>query len=330
MKKLIPMLTMGLLLAIPAHAGAAWEDFDGGFETGDFSQYLEVQANPPERAAIVESPVAEGTYAARFERQVGDPFPGAGSSRSEAVPKPEFGAGETLYFRHLLYLPYASIDWKHFLILCQWHDASGNPPPLTLQIYEKEGVKKLRILPGNQSSTYYEFAIPGDSQWFELVYRITFGAKGSMEVWLDGKSLGEVSGIDTLGTEPTNWKIGAYRDKEAEGTTVVYQDGVMITKSFFSNPPKGKSDSNTGGSVAGPPTPPPSSNSDDPPPGPTLACRRAKGTLQRTRAQVNVVRRHQGNTSSRAQRQKWAKRLQQASKRYRQAKRRAHQACQPI
>ncbi len=146
-----------------ASAPTAWEDFDGGFETGDFSQYLEVQAAAG-RATIVKSPVAEGTYAARFERRVGDELV-AGSNRSEAVPRPEFHAGETLYFRHLLYLPFESIDWKHFLILCQWHDSSAGPPPLSLQTFESGGAKKLLIGSGTQKSIYYEFDVPGDSQW---------------------------------------------------------------------------------------------------------------------------------------------------------------------
>lgn len=323
-KKLILLLTTGLLLLVSPARAAAWEDFNGGFETGDFSQYLEVQA-APERATIVTSPVAEGAYAARFERQVGDPL-AAGSSRSEAVPAPLFGAGETLYFRHLLYLPYAGIDWKHFLILCQWHDSSGNPPPITLQTFEKEGVKKLRVLPGSQKAVYYEFNIPGDSQWFELVYRISFGVKGSMEVWLNGHSLGEVEGIDTLGTEPTNWKVGAYRDKEAEGTTVIYQDGVMITKQFFSNPPS------SGGSaaatpVAGPPAPP-ASPGGNPTGGPTPACMGARNRLRKAKLLFSQARRHQRNSAG-AQRHKSAKQLQQAAKRYQQAQKRAHRACKP-
>ncbi len=228
---------MGLmLLASPAHAQAAWEDFIGNFETGDFSQYLEVQAAAG-RATIVKSPVGEGVYAARFERREGDELI-AGSNRSEAVPDHEFHAGETRYFRHLLYLPFESIDWNHFLILCQWHDSSPGAPPLSLQTFEKDGAKKLLIGSGTQKSIYYEFDIPGNAQWFELVYRITFGIKGSMEVWLNGQSLGEVTEIDTLGVEPTNWKLGNYRSSEAEGTTVIFQDGVTIAKDFLSDPPE--------------------------------------------------------------------------------------------
>jgi hypothetical protein len=348
LKKLISTSAIGFMLvaspayAAPAHSGehfrsgldpssvsgpsalAAWEDFDGGFETGDFSQYLEVQAAAG-RATVVKSPVGEGTYAARFERRVGDELI-AGSNRSEAVPKPEFGAGETRYFRHLLYLPFGSIDWNHFLILCQWHDSSAGAPPLSLQTFEKEGTKELLIGSGTQKSIYYEFDIPGDAQWFELVYRITFGAKGSMEVWLDGKSLGEVTEIDTLGTEPTNWKLGNYRSSEAEGTTVVFQDGVMITKSFFSNPPDESAEDAVVAPVASP-QPSPSADSQAPDVD-AKPCQLAKGELRKARVRLSVARRRFGNSSLQAQRRRWAKRVNQSAKSFQLAKRRVRRICQ--
>jgi Polysaccharide lyase len=316
-----------VLAASPALGAAAWEDFNGDFETGDFSQYLEVQTAPG-RATIVKSPVAEGTYAARFERQVGDP-PAAGSSRTEAVPDPFFHAGETLYFRHLLYLPFESIDWKHFLILCQWHDASGDPPPLSLQTFAKEGVKKLLIGSGTQESIYYDFGIPGSSEWFELVYRITFDVKGSIEVWLNGKSLGEVREIDTLGTEPTNWKLGNYRSSEAEGTTVIFQDGVMITKNFFSNPPGKPVEEEVGTpepavDAVTPMHPPSPSNPQAPDP---LLCQLAKRDLHNVQVRLNIARRRYDSSQPRAQRRRSAKQIAQSAKRYRQAKQKVRRAC---
>jgi Polysaccharide lyase len=345
-KTRLSMLIVFLALAAsPAHATAAhsdpfqstaspsslpgqsaqspWADFDGGFETGDFSQYLEVQAASG-RASIVQSPVAEGSYAARFERQVGDELI-AGSNRSEAVPNREFHAGETRYFRQLLYLPFESIDWGHFLILCQWHDSSPGTPPLTLQTFEVEGVKKLLIGSGSRKQIYYEFNIPGSSQWFELVYRITFGSSGSMQVWLNGKSIGEVEGIDTLGTEPTNWKVGAYRSGEAEGTTVIYQDGVMVTKNFFSNPPKEPS----------PPSPTPpvvpaaaQASSQPPTPSPNAAaCQRATDELRKARARLNAAHRRAISARSPTARRKGTQQVALSAKRFHAAKLNAQRLC---
>ena len=237
LSKALPSVAAHIVIASAEVEPPPFEDFNGDFETGDTSQYLEVQA-PEGRVTVVESPVGEGSYAGRFEYQEGDPK-AAGGHRAEVIPDREFGTGETLFFRHLLYLPYASIDFNHYLILCQWHDTSEGSPPLTLQTFEEEGKKRLFIGSGDSKSVYYEFDIPGDSEWFELVYRIDFAKEGgSMEVWLNGESLGEVTGINTLGTEPTNWKLGIYRSSSAEGTTVVLHDGVAITDEFFSEPPK--------------------------------------------------------------------------------------------
>lgn len=331
LRRLVFLLAMGfMLVASPAQA-APWEDFNGNFETGDFSQYLEVQAIP-ERATIVKSPdpVGEGTYAARFERREGDELK-AGSNRSEIVPAREFHAGETLYFRHLLYLPYASIDWKHFLILCQWHDSSPGSPPLSLQTFEEGGVKKLRIGSGDQSSIYYEFNVPGNAQWFELVYRISFGINGSIEVWLNGKSLGEVDGINTLGTEPTNWKLGNYRSSEAEGTTVVYQDGVTITKKFFSDPPKEpvkEVEKPTVAPVLGPPVPASPGRPEAPDTGPnTRSCQLARGELRRAQARLKVAQRRFSDTWPPAKGRRWRKQVKRDAKRYRQAKQSMLRAC---
>jgi Polysaccharide lyase len=343
----------GFALVAAPTAAASWEDFNGDFETGDFSQYLEVQALP-DRATIVEGPVGEGPYAARFERRAGDE-PVAGSSRSEVVPGREFHTGETLYFRHLLYLPFGSIDWSHFLILCQWHDSSAGSPPLSLLAVEEGGVKMLRIATGDQHSTYYQFPIPGDSEWFELVYRVSFGISGSIEVWLDGESLGEVSEIDTLGTEPTNWKLGAYRSAEAVGATVVYQDGVKITDSFFSHPPgepeeEVEEPAEPGEPAEGPgeepaakgPDPKPSASAtptstsislpSSEPQASTLnsaiaRCQSAQRKATRKRARLNAVRRRYRKAWPAARRRRRRRRVHREAKRYRRARQEERRIC---
>ncbi len=169
---------------------------------------------------------------------------------------------------------------------------------------------------------------------FELVYRITFGAKGSMEVWLNGKSLGEVGEIDTLATEPTNWKVGSYRSSEAEGTTVIFQDGVTITKHFFSHPPEEHvvdeepAEDVAAAAVKSAPSPPSANTPQAPAPTPDpLPCRLAKDELSKALGRLSATRHRSRASSTPAQRRRWTRQISRDEKGYRAAKRRKQRDC---
>jgi hypothetical protein len=212
---------------------APWEDFNGDYETGDFSQYLETQA-PPGRARIVSSPVGEGNFAACFEFQEGDPIV-AGGHRSEAIPDREFRSGDAYYFRDLIFLDL--VDWNHWTIPLQFHDTSKGSPPLCGLLRLVEDEKRLLICKGDQSEVYFDLPVPVEKDFFEVVVLVNFGELGSIELWIDGEFVGEVIEVDTIGIEPTNFKEGLYRASDSEGTTRIYHDGLRITKDFFSDPP---------------------------------------------------------------------------------------------
>lgn len=208
------------------------EDFNGDFEPGDFSQYLETQA-PEGRAAVVKSPVGEGEFAALFEVLDGDPEV-AGGHRSEAIPDREFFDGDEAHVRDLINLQ--EVDWDHWSIPFQFHDTSEGSPPLCGLLRRVDGEKRLRICSGDQKAIFLDLDVP-EGRYFEIVLHVVFGAKGSVEVWINGVSQGKATEANTIGNEPTNLKVGVYRSQESVGRTAILHDGLLITSEFFSEPP---------------------------------------------------------------------------------------------
>ena len=186
------------------------EPFNGDFETGDFSQYFETQALEG-RASVVKSPVAQGKFAGLFEVLEGDPeVVGPGGHRSEVIPDREFFEGDEAYVRDLINLQ--EVDWDHWAIPFQFHDASKGSPPLCGLLIRVEGEKRLRICSGDQKVIYFDLLVP-EGRYFEIVLHVVFGVKGSVEVWLNGVSQGKVSEANTIGRWPTNWTAGVYRSQ---------------------------------------------------------------------------------------------------------------------
>lgn len=211
-----------------------WLDFNGDFETGDFSQFWEVQANE-KRATVVEAPLGKGKYAAHFEVQEGDPeVVGPGGNRAEAIPDRFFWDGDFAYFRGLTKL--LQVDWPHWTIPFQLHDEGTGSPPVCGFLIEDEGSKRFRIQKGDSSAVYFDVPV-AEGETFEWSLFVAFGAEGSLRLRINGELIGEVTGIDTVGAEPCNFKAGIYRSKDSKGTTELLHDGILISEEFFSEPP---------------------------------------------------------------------------------------------
>lgn len=227
-----------LVLASPAPAA---ELFKGNFETGNLSQWSFVQSIPG-RVTAVKSPVSEGTYSGRFEVKEGDKEPGTEKPRAVAFSGQTFKEGDIRYFRILSRVD--SWDFGHWGIIWQIQDQSGGSPPLSLQIYDDKGTPMLWLGPGSGPGEYWEAPMPELGNWFEVVIRVDFGAKGSLQVWLDGdpqEMLNEETTydeIDTLGTAPGEDMLGINRSSSSTTTAVVYHDDYRVTDQFFSDPPE--------------------------------------------------------------------------------------------
>jgi hypothetical protein len=215
--------------------------FVGDFESGDLSQWDNVQAVPG-KVAIVGDPVAEAAYAGRFEVEGGDEEPETGSQRAEVISGEHFEEGDMRYFRFLSRVD--SWDFGHWGIIWQIHDDTDGPPPLSLQLEEDASTPMLWLGPGDGADDFWQAPLPR-GEWFEIAIRVVFGREGSVELWLNGEpqtmldaDRGYVFGpVDTLGVPPSYDKLGIYRSRDSTDPAVVYHDGYRIDERFFSAPP---------------------------------------------------------------------------------------------
>ncbi|HEU5142769.1 MAG TPA: polysaccharide lyase [Solirubrobacterales bacterium] len=215
--------------------------FIGDFESGDLSQWDNVQALPG-KAGVVERPVAEGAYAGRFEVEKGDEEPETGSQRAEVISGEEFEEGDVRYFRILSRVE--SWDYSTWGIVWQIHDDSDGTPPLSLQLERDGSTPMLWLGPGDAAVDLWEAPLQV-GEWFEIVIRVAFADEGSVAVWLNGEpqTMLDADGgtvfdpIDTLGAAPDYDKLGIYRSRDSTDPAVVYHDGYRIGEQFFSDPP---------------------------------------------------------------------------------------------
>jgi hypothetical protein len=234
------VLAIGALLVIAPSAPAS-EFFKGDFETGDLSQWSFVQAIPG-RVTTVKEPVSQGTYSGRFEVREGDKESGTGKPRAVAFSGQTFKEGDVRYFRILSRVD--SWDFGNWGIIWQIQDQSGGSPPLSLQIYKNKNTPMLWLGPGSGPGEYWEAPMPELGNWFEVVIRVEFGTKGSLKVWLNGKSQEMLNKettykeINTLGKAPGEDMLGINRSSSATTPAVVYDDDYRITDEFFSEPPE--------------------------------------------------------------------------------------------
>ena len=112
---------------------AAGKVFVGDWETGDRSQWDRLQHKTggveSDQFAIVQDPVRQGAFAARFTVRPGDVF-NSGGERSEVVKYSWEGEGDDYWYQWSTLFP---TDWKapsYFGIFLQFHSGLPYSPPI--------------------------------------------------------------------------------------------------------------------------------------------------------------------------------------------------------
>lgn len=225
-------------------AGPSAESWRADYETGDFSQWKQVQPDwRQERAAIVTLPVRAGRHAARFEVRSGDTVPSGGELSQVYVDVAKTGGteGEEWYYAWSTYIP-SGQRWastENWNVVSEWHhDGSTCYPPLQLGVFPSNPpqlyvslVSLSRINSGDCTATqrkkWFLPLIP--DRWMDFVFHVRWSSKsdtGSLEVWQDGKKRIVKTSMPTLFPEQgVYFKQGFYRT-EAPFTNVVLNDEV--------------------------------------------------------------------------------------------------------
>jgi hypothetical protein len=206
----ISLAVLGVFAATGAadSAAANCRSFGGDYETGDFSQWWlhqwSINPDPTQQynaynvgnssATIVTKPVAQGSYAGRFQV-----FATTGTNpndRAEIVASQAQSGGypgQTWWYGWSTYIPGPSQDWWHeggdWNDITQFSSTDNVSSQMVIgidatrsrspRIYiEGMPFRRKRILAPLRYSHWYRFLI--HARW-------STGSNGSMEMWLDGK-----------------------------------------------------------------------------------------------------------------------------------------------
>ena len=220
-------LLVGALLA--AVFGAARFDF----ESGDLSDWQDVQRSSPDRISVVADPVRRGERAGRFEVRGGDST--NGTARAEVASADSLSSeGETQSFVWSTRLPadYPLADkWQ---TLVQWKNQGEGVPPLHLQVQGDE----IGLIAGPQEGYRWLWQTPlVRDRWLDFEVRVRWSADreiGWVEAWYQGRKVLEREPMATLYPGLTNYlKMGLYRDESIQETGVVYHDDMTVYDSPF-------------------------------------------------------------------------------------------------
>ncbi|HFC29681.1 MAG TPA: hypothetical protein ENJ44_01425 [Oceanospirillales bacterium] len=258
-------LLVGLLLS---QISIAQLRYDGGFETGDHSQWADLNWNlnrpESEQFQIVTSPVRQGLYSAKTIVHDGDEFLNTGGERCdlEIMPNQREHEGDDLWYAFSVQF---DSNWQNpgpppgdWLLIADWH-ASGNYPNIC-QVMQLEtdgtGALILHMLTGDVqgydcydgSGSAYYYSEPVLSSisaglWHDFVFHVvwTSSNNGSVELWhlLEGENyytkIADLHNIPTLQykTNPNNpdvpyFILAHYRSDLNTHTSILYHDGFRI------------------------------------------------------------------------------------------------------
>lgn len=245
--------------------------FKGDFETGDTSQWGDVNRNLDrplsEQFELVTSPVREGTYAAKTTVHDGDEFLDTGGERCDferdiAIPFEKEGADlwyawSTLFPTDWLTLPV--IPEENWLLIADWHSVYDDIGQILQLEIDSDNYFWARGLTGkvdgyvnfqgNGDANYIEQKFPQPiipGEWNDFVIHIKWTAKaeGSISIWHKTESQTQMTKVfqrnniptlQYLGT-PDNYKapyfiLAHYRTATNTHTSTVYHDGFRIGKS---------------------------------------------------------------------------------------------------
>jgi hypothetical protein len=220
--------------------------FDGGFETGDFSQW-HVQRAAPDRIRLVRSPVAAGSWAARFEVRKGDVVaPGDSTGNRAEVyargsqdrwPDPE---GSERYYGWSTFIPADYPLDPLWQIIVQWKGKGSGSPPLAIG-FQRDLLNVTAMRPDGSGTTKVWRGRYKPGQWDRLVMHVRWSpnpAIGFIELWRDGELVLPRMPVATMRKEadgtgvPNYFKMGLYRSAGIESTQALYQDDARIGLSY--------------------------------------------------------------------------------------------------
>lgn len=231
--------------------------FDGGWETGDTSQWSGCQTRHRRGITVVGSPRRHGKRAARFEVTDAD-YDGYGD-RSECQTRSREREGQVRWYSWSTFIPRSlpAPNARAWAVISQWHCTCDGSPPvglflqadrleLSIHRHDRVGDRQLELVPWGRPLS----AVKG--RWIDFRLRIRWSAndrRGFVDLWVNGvrqrmnwprgdaraSRYGGVGAtrlrVRTMvpGSSGVYFKQGFYRSGRITGRAVVYHDGLRVT-----------------------------------------------------------------------------------------------------
>ncbi|WP_204046502.1 heparin lyase I family protein [Microbispora siamensis] len=160
-------------------------------------------------AAVVSSPVRDGSYAARFELDRGDPIQ-SGSKRAEISQRDEQPLNAERWYGFSVNLPASWVYDVSAEIVSQWHqcdDCGGGSPPLALLTDEGHWKVDFR-------GDIIDLGPYATGAWTDWVVHVKWrtDTQGMFEVWRNGQRVLQRSGATHAGGPRSPYfKFGIYK-----------------------------------------------------------------------------------------------------------------------
>jgi hypothetical protein len=245
------LVASAALLAAPATAQASTV-FDGGFETGNVSQYSLNQMCKPDRAQVYSAQSqpgwpapSQGRYAVRFGVQSTDvsPCTPTGNPRAQLATGKIMRQGSEYWESYDVNFPASFPDLKpggFFLFQEDYSEPWNGSPALGMDTEDVGGVDKLTIHRGAQygyDRIWSANLVRGQWTRFLVHKKLAKDSTGFIELWINGVKQTFKNGSQKFFTQTmhsdqsgdTRFFINSYRRAGAyPGTVSTYYDNIRI------------------------------------------------------------------------------------------------------
>jgi len=216
--------------------------WSGDAETGDLSQWCEVNEAVLGRITVVDNPVAQGNYSYRFQLNNGDSI--FGSERvtlSQQCDGRYELDGEEKYYGWSVMLPNDYPYNTSWSLVVQWKGIHTGSPPI--QLSQRDANWQLTYRPTASSSNIVKWKAPvNKGQYDNFVMHVKWSSDptiGFIELWYNGQLVVEKFYTSTIhlsgGLPVENYvAMGLYRDSAISTDVILYHDGFTVGKTFAS------------------------------------------------------------------------------------------------
>lgn len=216
--------------------------WSGDAESGDLSQWCNVNEAVKGRITVVDSPVAQGNHAYRFQLNNGDSIFGTERVTLSQQCEGRYEIdGQEKYYGWAVMLPNEYPFNTSWSLVVQWKGIHTGSPPI--QLSQTSGNWQLTYRPTASSSNTVKWKTPvNKGQYEKFVMHVKWSTDptvGFIELWYNGKLVVPKFYTSTIhldgGVPVKNYvAMGLYRDATISTDVILYHDAFTVGRTFAS------------------------------------------------------------------------------------------------